>query len=50
MAAYSGANNMTTLNGLFRETYADKMERLIPEGTKLMQKIAFLPKDKQPGY
>jgi len=49
MAAYSGANNMTTLDGLFKERYADKMERLIPEGTKLLNKIKFLPKDRQPG-
>lgn len=43
------ANDLTTLNGLFKETYADKMERLIPEGTKLLQRIKFLPKDRQPG-
>lgn len=43
------ANDLSTLNGLFKETYADKMERLIPEGTKLLQKIPFLPKDRQPG-
>lgn len=43
------ANDLSTLNGLFKETYADKMNRLIPEGTKLLQKINFLPKDRQPG-
>lgn len=43
------ANDLGTLNGLFKETYADKMERLIPEGTKLLPKIPFLAKDRQPG-
>lgn len=43
------ANDLSTLNGLFKETYADKMKNLIPEGTKLLQKIPFLPKDRQPG-
>lgn len=38
-----------TLNGLFKETYADKLENLIPEGLKLYKMIDFLPKDKQPG-
>lgn len=49
MADYAGSNSMTNLNGLFKERYADKMERLIPDGKKLIQKIPFLPKDKQPG-
>lgn len=43
------ANDLTTLNGLFKETYADKMKNLIPEGTKLLGKIEFLSKDRQPG-
>lgn len=45
----STANDLSTLNGLFKETYADKMERLIPEGTKLLAKIPFIAKDRQPG-
>lgn len=49
MAAYPGANDMATLNGLFKERYADKMERLIPDGKKLLEKIKFISKDKQPG-
>lgn len=49
MAAYAGANNQTTLDGMFKERYADKMQRIIPEGMKLLNKINFLPKDKQPG-
>lgn len=42
-------NDMSTLNGLFKETYAEKMERLVPEGTKLLNKIPFIAKDRQPG-
>ena len=45
----STANDLSTLNGLFKETYADKMLRLIPDGTKLLQKIPFIAKDRQPG-
>lgn len=49
MSYATQANNMTTLNGLFKERYADKIERLIPEGAKLMKDIPFLSRDKQPG-
>lgn len=38
-----------TLNGLFKEAYADKLELLIPDGVKLLNKIKFMSKDKQPG-
>ncbi len=49
MALYPGANDTTTLNGNFKETYADKMKRLIPDGKKLTMEIPFISKDKQPG-
>lgn len=49
MAENSGANSLTTLDAMFKATYSEKMLRLIPEGLKLMNKIKFLPKDKQPG-
>lgn len=42
-------NSVGTLNGFFKEAYADKLAELIPDGVKLMNKIKFLPKDKQPG-
>lgn len=46
----SSANTFSdTLNGLFKETYADKLKDLIPEGLKLYKSIDFLAKDKQPG-
>lgn len=42
-------NEVGNLNGFFKETYANKLEQLIPDGVKLLNKIPFLPKDKQPG-
>jgi hypothetical protein len=42
-------NTVGTLNGFFKETYADKLEELIPDGVKLLNKIKFMAKDKQPG-
>jgi hypothetical protein len=38
-----------TLNGFFKEAYADKLGELIPDGVKLLNKIKFMSKDKQPG-
>jgi hypothetical protein len=49
MADFSGSNSMATLNGNFKETYADKMERLIPDGKKVLERIKFISKEKQPG-
>jgi hypothetical protein len=45
----AGENTVSTLNGLFKEVYADKIENLIPEGTKLMQKIPFSARKKELG-
>jgi hypothetical protein len=42
-------NAVGTLNGLFKETYADKLAELIPDGVKLLNKIKFMSKEKQPG-
>lgn len=42
-------NTVGNLNGLFKETYADKMQELIPDGVKLLNKIKFMAKEKQPG-
>jgi len=38
-----------SLNPLFKEVYADKVEGLIPDGVKILNMIKFSPKDKQPG-
>jgi hypothetical protein len=43
------AGTFGTLNGFFKETYADKLEELIPDGVKVLNKIKFMAKDKQPG-
>ncbi len=45
----STANSLQTLNGFFKEAYADKLKELIPDGVKLLNRIKFLSKDKQPG-
>jgi hypothetical protein len=45
----STANTLQTLNGFFKETYADKLKELIPDGVKLLNLIKFMGKDKQPG-
>ena len=42
-------NDVTTLNGHFKETYSDKIKDLIPEGVKLVNMISFNSADKQPG-
>lgn len=42
-------NAVSNLNGNFKTTYADQMERVIPDGKKILQRIKFLSKDKQPG-
>lgn len=49
MATATGANTLTTLNGLFKEVYADKIENLIPDGVKLLNMIPFVKRDSQPG-
>jgi len=43
------ANSIQTLNGLFKEIYADKLEHLIPEGVKVYNLIKFAQRNKQPG-
>jgi hypothetical protein len=45
----ASANNLSTLNGLFKEVYADKLENLIPDGVMLLKRIPFVSKEKQNG-
>jgi hypothetical protein len=47
--AQSPNNNLQTLNGLFKEVYADKLENLIPDGVMLLKRIPFVSKEKQNG-
>lgn len=49
MAAFTGTNTTATLNGLFKEVYADKIENLIPDGVYLLDKIKFVSKNKETG-
>jgi hypothetical protein len=46
----SSSNNFAdTLNANFKEVYASKIENLIPEGVKLVNKIPFSSRDRQLG-
>jgi len=45
----ASANTVETLNGLFKEVYADKIKDLIPDGVKLMNRIPFSSKEQQLG-
>ncbi len=42
-------NTAATLNGLFKEVYADKLENLIPDGVKLLKAIPFAKKQQTLG-
>ena len=35
-------NTLTTLDGLFKYVYGDKIENLHPENTKLLQRIPYV--------
>lgn len=45
----STANSFESLNGLFKQTYADKLESLIPEGLKWYNAVKFVGKEQSPG-
>jgi len=45
----SGANTTSTLNGLFKEVYADKIENLIPDGVKLLKLVPYIEAAKEIG-
>lgn len=49
MAAYSGPDTVATLNGLFKTQYAPDLNDLIPQHAILMQKLKYVPADKQNG-
>lgn len=49
MAEATGANSITSLDGLFKNTYADKLEKLVPEDAVMQDLVKFIAKDKQPG-
>lgn len=43
------ANTLATLDGFFKNVYANKLEKLVPEDARLQQLVKFLPKEKMPG-
>lgn len=45
----SGSNTVATLNGLFKEVYADKIENLIPDGVKLLKLVPYVEAAKEIG-
>lgn len=47
--AAGSANTIDTLNGMFKEVYADKIENLIPDGVKLYNMIPFNKESKALG-
>ena len=46
---YTGADTVSTLNGLFKTQYAPDLNDLIPQHAILMQKLKYVPADKQNG-
>jgi hypothetical protein len=42
-------NDIDTLNGFFKNVYADKLEDLVPEGVKLCKMIPFAKPNKKIG-
>src|SRR5687767_12488862 len=45
----AGENTVSTLNGLFKTVYADKLLDLVPDYAILQKKVEFAPADKQTG-
>jgi hypothetical protein len=45
----AGENTVATLNGLFKEVYADKLEVLTPSGIIFQKDIQFVERQQQPG-
>jgi len=42
-------NTVDSLNGLFKEVYAEKVKNLVPDNVMLLNMIDFLPSDKMLG-
>src|ERR1043165_5126185 len=43
------ANVVSTLSGLFKEVYADKLESLVPKAARIQKEAKFVSRDKQEG-
>jgi hypothetical protein len=46
----STTNDFQTMNSIYKESYADKVKDLIPEGNVLLNMIKFTSADKQPKH
>lgn len=46
MAAFAGAGDITTFNGLFKKVYGEKLENIIPVGKKVAELVKFMQKAK----
>lgn len=42
-------NLVSTLSGLFKESYADKLMDLVPDGVKLLKMVPFVEASKEIG-
>ena len=42
-------HTLTTMNGLFKEVYGDKLENLVPDEISLADEMPFRPAEQQPG-
>lgn len=49
MADYAGSNTLGTLNGNFKEVYADVIENLIPSDLVITKEVKFVSKQKESG-
>lgn len=45
----AGENTLTTLNGLFKEVYANRLRDLLPSGILIQKAVNFVPKEKELG-
>jgi hypothetical protein len=45
----AGENTPTTLNGFFKEVYGDDILNLVPESSKLVKIVPFVPSEKETG-
>ncbi len=46
MANYAGSGDITTLDGLFKKVYSEKLENVIPVGKKVAELIKFMQKSR----
>ena len=49
MAVGDPVNTFSTLNGLFKDTYADNLENLLPKGLVIQSELKWADKSKMPG-